>query len=170
MSAINQSLPVEGSQVLLRTEPNVSELCGFLPAPTLCSPRLRSGSFYCAGGFCFVCGAVAVALMSSGFKFAQPLRINVLMLCWRKLHTLLQRPSVQVWYQITVIQFKSISIRQKTFHYSRWFKVLKHRTTVFNVQVAFTLWIWKFVMFLAEDNLIWARDVLESAECRQNHG
>ena len=29
-----------------------------------------------------------------------------------------------------------------------------------------TLWIWKFVMFLAEDNLIWAGDVLESAECR----
>ena len=27
--------------------------------------------------------------------------------------TLLQRPSVQVWYQITVIQLKSISIRQK---------------------------------------------------------
>ena len=131
MSAINQRLPVEGSQVLLRTEPNVSELCGFLPAPTLCSPRLRSGCFYCAGGFCFVCGAVAVALMSSGFKCAQPLRINVLMLCWRKLHTLLQRPSVQVWYQITVIQFKSISIRQK-----KHFTIQGDRTTVFNVQVA----------------------------------
>ena len=65
MSAINQSLPVEGSQVLLRTEPNVSELCSFLPAPTLCSPRLRSGCFYCAGGFCFVSGAVAETLMSS---------------------------------------------------------------------------------------------------------
>ena len=70
MSAINQSLPVEGSQVLLRTEPNVSELCSFLPAPTLCSPRLRSGCFYCAGGFCFACGAVAEALMRAVFKCA----------------------------------------------------------------------------------------------------
>ena len=63
----------------------------------------------------------------------------------------------------------NLNSSKKPFHYSRWSKV-KHRTTVFNVQVAFTLWIWKFVMFLAEDNLIWERDVLESAECRQNHG
>lgn len=64
--------PVEGSQVLLRTEPNVSELCSFLPSPTLCSPRLHSGSFYCAGAFCFECGAVAQALMRSLQNLLRP--------------------------------------------------------------------------------------------------
>ena len=66
--------PVEGSQVLLRTEPNVSELCSFLLSPTLCSPRLHSGSFYCAGAFCFEWEARWQRLWWGVFKICSDLK------------------------------------------------------------------------------------------------
>ena len=75
----------------------------------------------------------------------------------------MQRPDAQVWYQITVIRFKSISIRQKNILLLKVIQYQGRRSIEF---CSSTLWIWKFVMFLAEDNLIWAGDVLESAECR----
>ena len=80
MSVVNQRLPVEGSQVLLRTEPNVSELCSFLSHtdPLLSSTAQRV--FLLCGRFLFCVWRGGRGFDEESSNRTLPFRTNVLIL------------------------------------------------------------------------------------------